>query len=91
MPDPTPAVNNDPAVAITPFYLDKGLYVAVLTPLALLLNQKFGLALDPIVIVGLVLPIVAYIIGHKYKSATIAAAQVAGAAAAQDPTKALNS
>lgn len=93
MSDPTaaPAVNNDPAAGVTPFYLDKGLYVALLTPVAAVLNQKFGIALDPIVVVGLMLPIVGYILGHKWKSGTIAAAQVAGAAAAKAPAGALNS
>jgi hypothetical protein len=51
----------------------------------LFLNQKFGLALDAMTIVGFVLPIVAYIVGHKYKAATIAAAQVAASAAAKAP------
>lgn len=82
-------MDQQPA-AVTPFYMDKGLYVAVLTPVFLFLNQKFGLALDPAVLIGFVLPIVAYIIGHKYKAATIAAAQVTAQAAAAAPAKTLN-
>jgi hypothetical protein len=77
--------------AITPAYLDKGLWVAVLTPVLLWLNQKFGLTLDAVTIVGLVLPVVAYILGHKFKAATIAAAQVAASAAAKAPEAKLNS
>ena len=76
--------------AVTPAYLDKGLWVAVLTPLALFLNQKFGLKLDPLEIVALVLPVASYIIGHKWKSGTIAAAQVAAQGAAQSPGATLN-
>lgn len=70
----------------TPFYLDKGLYVAVLSPLFVLLNQKFGLTLDAAAIAAILLPFVAYILGHKWKSGTIVAAQVAARAAAQAPS-----
>ncbi len=80
----------DPAAA-TPFYLDKGLWMAVATPLLLIINQKFGLALSPEAIIGFVLPAVAYILGHKWKSATVQKAAIAaGAAAAVDPGPALN-
>lgn len=89
---PDPIVNNDPAIsAVTPFYLDKALWVGVLAPVLLFVNQKFGTALDATSLVALLLPIVAYIIGHKWKSGTIAAAQVAGAAAAKYPGVGLNS
>lgn len=60
---------------VTPFYLDKGLWVAFLTPILALLNQKFGLALDATALVAIVLPAVAYILGHKWKTGTIQAAQ----------------
>ncbi len=66
--------------SVTPAYLDKGLWVAVLTPVLAILNQKFGLTLDPISLVALALPVAAFIIGHKWKSGTIAAAQVTAAA-----------
>lgn len=79
----------EPIQAVSPWYTDKGLFVAVLTPLAVILNQKFGLALDPVAIVGLVLPVVIYIAGHKFKAATIAAAQVAAQAAAVAPAATL--
>jgi hypothetical protein len=80
-----------PDVSVTPFYLDKGLWVSVLTPVLLWLNQKFGLALDAATIIGMVLPVVAYVIGHKWKSSAIAVAQVQAAAAAKDPGPTLNS
>lgn len=76
--------------AVTPFYLDKGLYVAVLTPLFAIINQKWGFTLDPMALVAIMLPIVSYIVGHKWRSGTIAAAQVAAQAAAADPGPKLN-
>lgn len=84
MADPVPDVST------TPFYLDKALYLAVLTPVFVWLNQKFGLALDATSIIGLVLPVVVYIVSHKFKSATISAAQVTAAAAAKSPAAELN-
>jgi hypothetical protein len=54
------------------------------------LNQKFGLALDAGQIIGMVLPVVIYIVSHKWKSGTIAAAQVAAASAAAAPAAELN-
>jgi hypothetical protein len=84
----TPAAPAD--VSVTPFYLDKGLWVSVLTPVLLWLNQKFGLALDAATIIGMVLPVVAYVIGHKWKSSNIAVAQVQAASAAAAPAAELN-
>jgi hypothetical protein len=89
MADPVAAVPTD--ASVTPFYLDKGLWVAVLAPVLGFLNQKFGLTLDPLVLVGFMLPVVAYILGHKWKSGTIAAAQVVAAQAAAAPQKTLGS
>ena len=78
-----PAVAAADPAAATPFYLDKGLYVAVLTPLFLILNQKFGLSLDATTIVAIILPAVGYILGHKFKSAQVQVAAIkAGADAA---------
>lgn len=80
----------DPAAA-TPWYLDKGMYVLVLTPVLLMLNQKFGLTMSAEAIVALVLPAVAYILGHKWKSAQVQVAAIkAGAAAAVDPARVVN-
>ncbi len=76
MADPVAA---DPIV--TPFYLDKALWVTVLTPLLAFIASKLGISLDPIVVVGLILPIVSYIVMHKWKTATLQAATIAGAAA----------
>lgn len=61
---------------VTPPWLDKGLWVAVLTPVLLAVSQQFGFTMDPVSLVSLVLPAVAYIIGHKWKTGTIAAAMV---------------
>lgn len=77
----------------TPPWLDKGLWVAILTPVLVLLNQKFGLTLDAVSIVGLVLPVAVYIAGHKYKAAqdnATLAAQMAARAAAGATASALN-
>ncbi len=83
MADTAPAAPAVDPAASTPWYLDKGIYVLVLTPIALMLNQKFGLALSAEAIIGLVLPAVAYILGHKWKSAQVQVAAInAGAAAA---------
>lgn len=86
MPDST----STPDPIVTPFYLDKALWVTVLTPLLAFLASKLGISLDPVAIVGLVLPIVAYIVMHKWKTATLQAATIAGAQAVaaaqgQDP------
>ena len=66
---------------VTPFYLDKALWVAFLAPVLLILNQKFGITLDASVIVGLILPIASYVVMHKWKTATLAAADKAAVAA----------
>ncbi len=76
---------------VTPFYLDKAVWAMVLTPIFVLLNAKFGLALDPLAIIGLVLPVVAFILGHKWKTGTLQSAAIAaGAAAAKDPGPVIN-
>jgi hypothetical protein len=80
----------DQPQAVTPFYLDKGLWVAVLTPIVAVLNQKFGLTLDPLALIGIMLPIGLYIVGHKWKSGVITVAQVNAQAAAAAPAKTLN-
>lgn len=88
-PEPVTAVTPID-VSVTPFWLDKGLWVAVLAPILLWLNQKFGLALDAASLVAMVLPVVGYILGHKWKSGVISVAQVTAAAAAQSPAAMLN-
>lgn len=52
----------------TPFYLDKALWLAVLTPLILIINAKFGTALDPAVVAGIVISVVTYILAHKWSA-----------------------
>lgn len=68
----------------TPFYLDKALWVVVLTPILLIINQKFGFTIDANAVLGFVLPAVAYILGHKWKTGTLQKAQIAADAASAD-------
>lgn len=70
--------------AITPFYLDKALWVVVFTPLVAIAARKFGLDLNAEELVGIILPAVVYAVTHKWKSGAIAVAEIK-AAAAQAP------
>lgn len=74
----------DPTV--TPWYLDKGFLLLFLSPLLGFISKKFGVNLDAAEIMGLVLPIVAFIVMHKWKTKNIAEAKIAGAAAAATVT-----
>lgn len=62
--------------SVTPAWLDKGLWVAILAPCLALANQKWGMTLDAGQLAGILIPFAAYIIGHKWKAGTIMAAQV---------------
>lgn len=80
---------------VTPWYLDKAVYAAVLvpllTPLLAWVNAKLGTGIDANwVVLSVVLPVVTYIAAHKWKSGTIAASQVAAGAATQNPAPTLN-
>ena len=66
----------------TPFFLDKGLWVAVLAFLLPILNSKLGLNLDAESIYGAIVPLIAYIVSHKWKTAMLTKAALAGNAAA---------
>ena len=65
----------------TPPWLDKSLWLVVLAPLFLFINSKFGTNLQASEVAGLVLPIVAYILGNKWKTAVLQKAAMAGASA----------
>jgi len=67
---------------VTPFYLDKAFCLLFLVPLFAFINAKFGLNLDATVIVGMLLPVVAYIVMHKWKTAQLAKARIEGKTAA---------
>lgn len=73
MPDNTP-IN-------TPFYLDKSLWVLILAPIFGFVSKKLGITLDPAEVVALVLPILAFIIGNKWKTTVLQKAQIQSAAA----------
>lgn len=75
---PSPAPD---APDVTPPWLDKGLWVAVLTPLCAFLAAKVGFWIDPMVLTASLLPLVAYVWGHKYKTAQLRAARINAAAA----------
>lgn len=92
MADPVPDVST------TPWYLDKALYLTVLTPLltplVLWLDSKIGVTLDPITVVGtiagLTVAVVGFVVAHKNKSGNIAVSQIQAAAAAKAPEAKLN-
>ena len=71
---------------VTPFYLDKSLWIATFTMLCTLVNSKFGTRFDAAEVVGLVLPCVAYIVGNKWASTKKALAVYASQQASQNPT-----
>jgi hypothetical protein len=66
--------------SVTPWYLDKALWVMVFGVLLTPVLKKFGVALNIEEVVGLVLPIVAYVIAHKWKSGSIVVAEIAAKA-----------
>lgn len=66
---------------VTPWYLDKGFLLLFLAPFLGFVSKKFGVNLDAAEILGLVLPVVTYIVMHKWKTAQLAKAQIVGAAA----------
>lgn len=73
---------------VTPFYLDKALWLTVLGIALPILNAKFGLGLNAEEIIGLLLPIATYVVMHKWKTAklqAVAMASDAGQAAAAKP------
>ena len=67
--------------ANTPFYLDKSLWIAVITPIAAIVGSKLGLDLKVEELVGIILPLVTYIVMTKFKSASITVAEVKATAA----------
>ena len=46
--------------------LSRKFWIAVVTVLTMILADSFGLELDPEVIVAIILPVVAYILGESY-------------------------
>jgi hypothetical protein len=67
--------------AVTPWYLDKGIWVTFIALIFTVLNQKFGWTLNAEEIVGLMMPVVAYIVMHKYKSGRVLVAEIQANAA----------
>lgn len=57
----------------TPPWLDKSLWLVLITPFFLFMNANLGIRLDATELAGLVLPIVAYIAGNKWKTGTLQA------------------
>jgi hypothetical protein len=66
----------DPTTGTTPLYLDKGFLALLLTPILGILNSKFHLSLDASELLAMALPIVAYILGHKWKTTQIVKANI---------------
>ncbi len=46
--------------------LSRKFWIAIITALTMILADNFGLELDPEVIVAIILPVVAYILGESY-------------------------
>jgi hypothetical protein len=67
--------------AVTPFYLDKSLYVTILTPICVMVAKKYGVQLNTEEIASFMALAMSFVVGHKWKSGTIAAEQVKAAAA----------
>ena len=75
----------------TPFWADKSLYLAVLTPLCLLLSRKLGVELNAVEIAGMVVSVVTFIAMNKWKTKSLQeAAMAVGLSAAKDPAAVLN-
>lgn len=70
----------DPTTASTPIWLDKGFYAMFLAPLFAILNSKFGLNLNATELLGLIMPVIVYIVSHKWKTSQIITAQIAAQA-----------
>jgi hypothetical protein len=70
----------------TKFYLDKSLWLVVLSPLFVILSKKLGVELNTTEIVGLALTIATFILGTKYKTTTLTKAAIEAGAAAAQPT-----
>ena len=46
--------------------LSRKFWLAVLTALTMILSDSFGLEIDPEIMVAIILPVVAYILGESY-------------------------
>lgn len=68
--------SSSESTAVTPFYLDKALYVLVLGALLPILNAKFGWNLNTEQVAAVLLAVVAYVAGHKWKAGTVRAAEI---------------
>lgn len=87
---------------VTPFYLDKGIWAMILGPLFAIINKKFNLGLSAEEVASTMLPLVTYIVMHKWKTKSLQSqavvlnvpaspeAKAAGLAAAQDPMSVIN-
>lgn len=76
---------NEQTPDVTPFYLDKGLWSLMVAPLFAIINAKFKLGLSAEAFVATVLPVVAYIVSHKWKTGTLAKARIESAPISEPP------
>lgn len=79
----TTAANDDTSQSNTPWYLDKAFYLTILGFLLPIINSKFNLGLSATEVVAVMLPIVAFIAGHKWKSGSVLTAEIQAKSAAQ--------
>lgn len=71
----------EPQPDVTPFYLDKALWLMLLGPLIAILNAKLNLGLSAEQVVAVILPIVAYVVMHKVKTMQLQKARIEADAA----------
>lgn len=85
MTDPLEKTDAMPAIAVaapivTPWYLDRAVWMTLLVPACAMLNARLGLGVDPAVMCSLVLPVAAFIVAHKWKSGLLQKAVIDNAA-----------
>lgn len=78
--------NPNPQDGSTPFYADKTLYAVVLTFLAPIIEQKFGVQLNTAEIAAFAATVMTFIAGHHWKTTQVLTANID---AAQSKTAAL--
>jgi hypothetical protein len=77
--------------SITPWYLDKSLWLLVTNPLLNILSSKLGISLSPEAFIATLLPVITFIIMHKWKSGKIVIAEIEAMSARYAIAKGLTS
>lgn len=72
-----------PSQSVSPWYTDKALYLTVLSVLLPFVSKLVGFQLDPEKVAMFLVPVVAYIVAHKWKAGTVLVAEIEAKAKAQ--------